>query len=61
MGHTEVTSNKNTKILPMATINPETGKLAVNKRDIDGTVIEYCIETLASNKPEQMFKKEIQD
>jgi hypothetical protein len=36
-----------------AVINPKTGKLAVTKEEIKSATLEYCIETLANNKPEK--------
>ena len=38
-----------------AIINPETGKLAVSKREIKQASLTYCINTLANNEPINTF------
>ena len=42
-----------------ATVNPKTGKLAVSKTEIKKVSLQYCMETLANNEPEERFEEEI--
>ena len=39
-----------------AIINPNTGKLAVSKREIKEISLQYCKETFAYNKPEMEYE-----
>ena len=43
----------------MAICDPKTNKIVVNKNKIKQVTLEYCMNTLANNKPEQRFEEEI--
>ena len=42
-----------------AIVNPKIGKLTVSKNEIKKGTLEYCMETLANNKPEVGFEKKL--
>ena len=42
-------------------INPETGKRAITKKEIQETTLKYCKETLKNNEPEKDFKEKIEE
>ena len=41
-------------------MNPKTKKLAVTKKEIKQVSLEYCMDTLANNKPEEGFEEGIE-
>ena len=43
-----------------AIINPETGRLAVTKKEILQATLKYCKDTLKNNEPSTDFKEEIE-
>ena len=43
-----------------AIINPNTGKMAVSKKEIKEVTLNYCKETLTNNEPAEGFKEEIE-
>ena len=54
-----VVGGKKEHMKPNAIRNPDTGKLEVKKKGIKEVTLRYCIDTLASNKPEEEFNVEI--
>ena len=54
-----VMGGKKSTIDSTAVINPKTGKLMVSRKDIKEVTLNYCIDTLANNEPEESAKKHI--
>ena len=57
----KVIGGKKSKLVPTAILNPSTGKLALNKKEIREITLQYCINNLTSNKPEEEYREEIQN
>jgi hypothetical protein len=56
-----VMGGKRAAIDSTAVINPKTGKLVVSRKEIKEVSLNYCIETLANNKPEESVKEHIEN
>ena len=39
-----------------AIVNPKTNRLAVNKEEVKSASLQYCVDTLKNNEPEEHFK-----
>ena len=44
-----------------AIINPQTGKLAVSRKEIQDVTLKYCVNTLKNNDPEKEFEVNINE
>ena len=55
----KVIGGKKGDLLATAIEDPATKKLITNRNQIKDTILEYCIQTLSNNEPEERFKDEI--
>ena len=56
----KVLGGKKTSSLPTAIKHPTTGKLLFDRNNIKETTLNYCVQTLSNNHPEERYREEIQ-